>query len=147
MRPSGHLESTLAPLAPEVAVRAGQPQPDTAPDRLYCPGDSVVREATASISQSVPVTVEAGHASPGHCLPARRTRCDTHTRSPVKASTVKLRVGLTSHLNKLCSYEVSSGTRSQIRRRRNCRTAFPLVVGLGGFEPGTSSLSGFCPRP
>ena len=34
MRPSGHLESTLAPLAPEVAVRAGQSQPDTAPESI-----------------------------------------------------------------------------------------------------------------
>src|SRR5215207_6349514 len=145
MRPSGHLESTPAPLAPEVAFEPASRSQIRAPDRLYCPGDSVVREATASISQSVPVTVHAARRPvthpPGIAF-RRGAPAVAHTRSPVKASTVKLRVGLTSHLNKLCSYEVSSGTRSQIRRRRNCRTAFPLVVGLGGFEPGTSSLSG-----
>src|SRR5829696_3869636 len=94
MRPSGHLESTLAPLAPEVAVRAGQPQPDTAPDRLYCPGDSVVREATASISQSVPVTVHAARRPVTHPpgIGFRRgAPAVAHTRSPVKVSTVKLR--------------------------------------------------------
>jgi hypothetical protein len=47
---------------------------------------------------------------------------------------------------KLCSYEVSSGTRPAKAALREYWDLSSLVVGLGGLEPPTSSLSGFSTR-